>query len=99
MSETIDIDYVARLARISLSEREKMEFAEQLGQILGYMDRLGQVDVEGIEPTAHSFAMDNVWGEDEVTEPLAVDSVLLNAPAVRDNQIVVPKVVEDAGSA
>ncbi len=99
MSDTIDIEYVARLARITLTPEEKAGFSAQLGQILDYMERLGKVDVEGIEPTAHAFAMENVWADDEAAEPFSVDEALRNAPAAREDQIVVPKVVEDAGSA
>ncbi|MDP0497561.1 MAG: Asp-tRNA(Asn)/Glu-tRNA(Gln) amidotransferase subunit GatC [Verrucomicrobiota bacterium JB024] len=95
-SEKIDIDYVARLARIDLTEEEKVTFAEQLGNILAYVDKLNQVDVSGVEPMAHAFALENVLDDDEPGPALTVKDALRNAPAQRDNQIVVPKVVEDA---
>ena len=96
MSETsqIDIDYVAKLARIALSDEEKVKFSEQLVSILGYVEKLEELDTEGVEPTAHPYAMENVWQEDVVTSQLPVEEALRNAPKQRQNRIVVPKVVE-----
>jgi aspartyl-tRNA(Asn)/glutamyl-tRNA(Gln) amidotransferase subunit C len=96
MSDTtkIDIDYVANLARIQLTDEEKLAYSEQLGQILNYFDKLNSVDVEGVEPMAHAFPHYNVWREDDAVEGFSPDEALLNAPAKRLNQIVVPKVVE-----
>lgn len=97
MADTdLDINYVARLARLALSDEEKETYARQLRQVLGHMDKLSAVDTEGVEPTAHSFPLTNVLEADEPREPLPVTEVLRNAPQSRDNQIVVPKVVEDA---
>ncbi len=97
MAETdLDIDYVARLARLALSDEEKQTYARQLNQIIGHMDKLNAVDTEGVEPTAHAFPLVNVLDADEPREPLPIADVLRNAPESRDNQIVVPKVVEDA---
>ncbi len=93
---TIDIDYVATLARIELSEEEKSRFSAQLADILTYFERLKAVDVSGIEPSAHAFPVYNVWQEDVVETGFTQEQALLNAPARRDGQIVVPKVVEDA---
>ena len=93
---TIDIDYVATLARIELSEEEKSRFSAQLVDILDYFERLKAVDVSGIEPSAHAFPVYNVWQEDAVEPGFSPEQALLNAPARRDGQIVVPKVVEDA---
>jgi len=95
-SGNIDIDYVAKLARIALTPEEKETFSGQLKQILGYFEKLSQIDVSGVEPSAHANAVYNVWREDVSAEPMSVEKALLNAPAKRDNQIVVPKVVDDA---
>ena len=92
----IDIDYVAGLARIKLSDAEKERYAGQLADVLGYFEKLRAVDIEGIEPMAHAFESVNIWDDDEPTEPFAPEAALRNAPSRRDNQIVVPKVVEDA---
>ena len=96
MSETsqIDIDYVAKLARIALSDEEKVKFSEQLVSILGYVEKLEELDTEGVEPTAHPHAMENVWQEDVISSELPVEEALKNAPKQRQNMIVVPKVVE-----
>ncbi len=91
---TIDIDYVANLARIALTDEEKTLFSGQLDQVLTYIEKLNTVDVSGVEPMAHAFALTNVWGEDKAVPPLPVEIALKNAPATRDNMVVVPKVVE-----
>lgn len=95
-ANAIDIDYVAGLARIALTPEEKARFAEQLGNVLEYFAALQGVDVTGVEPTAHAFAVVNVWGEDEVEEGFPPEEALRNAPAQRAQQVVVPKVVEEA---
>ena len=93
---SIDIDYVAALARIELTDEERQQFSAQLVDILNYFERIKAVDVSGIEPTAHAFPLYNVWGEDCAEPGFSPEEALLNAPELRDNQIVVPKVVEDA---
>jgi aspartyl-tRNA(Asn)/glutamyl-tRNA(Gln) amidotransferase subunit C len=90
----LDIDHVARLARISLSPEEKAAFSGQLGDVLAYIALLKEVDVSGVEPTAHAFPVENVWAEDVARPGLPVDVALRNAPAQRDNMFAVPKVVE-----
>lgn len=92
----IDIDYVAKLARIKLSPEERERFSAQLGQILDHFKKLSQVDVSGVEPSAHARAVFNVWREDKAESPIPPELALMNAPQKRDNQIVVPKVVDDA---
>lgn len=92
----MDIEYVAKLARISLTEEEKEKFAAQLGGVLENFERLNAVDVSGIEPTAHAFPLYNVWQEDVPEAGFTPDEALKNAPEKRANQVVVPKVVEDA---
>jgi aspartyl-tRNA(Asn)/glutamyl-tRNA(Gln) amidotransferase subunit C len=90
----LNIDHVANLARLALTPEEKAQFARQLGDVLAYIEQLKQVDVSHVEPMAHAFPVYNVW-RDDVPEPaLPVEAALQNAPAKRDNMIVVPKVVE-----
>ncbi len=69
-------------------------FARQLGTVLHHIEQLAKVDVSGVEPTAHAFAVVNVWGEDVAREGLPVAAALRNAPAQRDHLVAVPKVVE-----
>jgi len=97
MSETphIDIDYVANLARIELSAEEKAKLGDQLDDILFYFDKLNAVDVSGVEPMAHAHAVTNIWREGDQPGPTLRPEVLTQmAPECRDNQVVVPKVVE-----
>ncbi len=90
----IDIDYVASLARLALTPEEKATFSRQLGDVLAYIEKLKQAEVNGVEPTAHAFDVHNVWAADVPAAGLPVEDVLRNAPAHRDNMISVPKVVE-----
>lgn len=97
MTETphIDIDYVANLARIELTAEEKERLGHQLDDILGYFEKLNAVDVEGVEPMAHAHAVKNVWREGDQPGPVySPGQVTKMAPESRDNQVVVPKVVE-----
>jgi aspartyl-tRNA(Asn)/glutamyl-tRNA(Gln) amidotransferase subunit C len=90
----LNLDHVAHLARISLTDEEKARFGAQLGDVLGYIALLNEVDVEGVEPTAHAFPVVNVWAEDVPQAGLSVEDALRNAPQRKDNMFVVPKVVE-----
>jgi len=97
MSETphIDIDYVANLARIELTDEEKAKLGSQLDDILGYFDKLNAVDVDGVEPMAHAHPVTNIWREGDSPGPVFDTEVLMKmAPDSRENQVVVPKVVE-----
>jgi len=90
----IDIEKVATLARLELTDEEKQTYAQQLGQVLEHMDKLNALDLKDVEPTAHSFPLTNVLDEDEAEPGFTPEEALRNAPKRRDNQVVVPKVVE-----
>lgn len=90
----LDIEHVAKLARLALAPDEKARFAQQLGDVLHHIAQLEKVDVAGIEPMAHAAPVFNVWAEDAVRPGLPVELALRNAPAQRDHMVVVPKVVE-----
>ena len=90
----LNLDHVAKLARIALTPDEKAKFAAQLGDVLHHIEQLAKVDVTGIEPTAHAFPVVNVWADDVAQPGLSVEAALRNAPAQRDHMIAVPKVVE-----
>jgi len=90
----LNIDHVAHLARLALTPDEKAKFSEQLGDVLKYIEQLKEVDVSGVEPTAHAYPVYNVWADDVAQPGLPVEAALKNAPAQRNNMIVVPKVVE-----
>ena len=89
-----NLDHIANLARLALTPAEKAEFTRQLGDVLVYVEQLKQVDVSRVEPTAHAFPVSNVWADDVPRPGLPVEAALQNAPAQRDNMIVVPVVVE-----
>jgi aspartyl-tRNA(Asn)/glutamyl-tRNA(Gln) amidotransferase subunit C len=90
----LNIDHVAKLARLALTPEEKARYAAQLGDVLAYIETLKEVDVSGVEPTAHAFPLYNVWREDKAHPGLPVEKALMNAPAQKDNMISVPTVVE-----
>jgi len=90
----LNLDHVAKLARLALTPAEKAQFASQLGDVLHHIEQLAKADVTGIEPTAHAFPVVNVWADDVAQPGLSVEAALRNAPAQRDHMILVPKVVE-----
>jgi aspartyl-tRNA(Asn)/glutamyl-tRNA(Gln) amidotransferase subunit C len=90
----IDVKYVARLARLSLSPEEERKISEQLGNILGYIEKLKEVDVSRVEPTAHAFPLVNVTRPDEVRPSISQADALRNAPAQANGLFIVPKIVE-----
>jgi aspartyl-tRNA(Asn)/glutamyl-tRNA(Gln) amidotransferase subunit C len=90
----IDVKYVAHLARIALMPDEEKNLAKQLGGILGYIEKLNELDVTGVEPTAHAVPLVNVTRADEVRESLSHKDALRNAPRQANGLFVVPKIVE-----
>ena len=90
----IDVKYVAHLARLSLSPDEEQKIGAQLGNILGYIEKLKEVDVTGVEPTAHPFPLVNVTRLDEVRPSMSNSEALRNAPAQANGLFIVPKIVE-----
>ena len=92
--EQIDVAYVANLARVSLTEDEVRKFEGQLQQIVGFVRKIGQLDLTGIEPTSHATPIVNVFRKDAVRPGLDREAVLANAPAGGDGQFMVPKIVE-----
>ncbi len=91
---TIDVKYVAHLARISLTAEEEQKFGAQLGQVIGYIEKLREVDVSDVEPTAQAVPLVNVMRADEVRPSLPHDEALRNAPAQASGLFIVPKIVE-----
>ena len=90
----IDIKYVAHLARIALAPDEEKKLAAQLGGILGYIEKLNELDVTGVEPTAHAVPMVNITRADEVSPSLSHEDALRNAPKQSNGLFIVPKIVE-----
>ena len=90
----IDVKYVAHLARLHLTPEEEEKFGEQLGQVLGYIEKLKELDVSNVEPTAHAMPLVNVTRSDETRPSLLHDDALRNAPAQANGLFMVPKIVE-----
>ncbi|WP_141502734.1 Asp-tRNA(Asn)/Glu-tRNA(Gln) amidotransferase subunit GatC [Paenibacillus luteus] len=89
-----DVEHVARLARLELSDAEKDQFTEQLNAILKYAEKLNGLDTENVEPTSHVLPIKNVMRADEKRPSLPIEKVLLNAPDEEDGQFKVPAVLE-----
>jgi len=89
-----EIEHIAVLARLSLSEEEKDLFGSQLGGILDYMEQLNGLDTEGIEPTSHVLSIQNVMREDIPAASLPGTEALLNAPSRTEQFFRVPKIIE-----
>jgi aspartyl-tRNA(Asn)/glutamyl-tRNA(Gln) amidotransferase subunit C len=94
MPTPIDVKYVAHLARLSLTDEEEQKLGAQLSSILGYVEKLKEVDVSGVEPTAHAFPLVNVTRPDEVRPSMEHEEALRNAPAQANGLFIVPKIVE-----
>ena len=90
-----EVLYVADLARLEMDPDHIDRFADQIGQVLEYVETLNRVDTEGVRPTSHAIFLTNAFREDEETEHLDNDAVLKNAPDKDedDGSFLVPKVV------
>ena len=89
-----EVEHVAKLARLDLSDQEKPLFTEQLNDILKYVEKLNELDTEHIEPTSHVIPVENVLREDELQPSLPIEKVMLNAPDEDEGQFRVPAVIE-----
>jgi len=89
-----DVDYVAKLARLALSDDEKAKYTEQLDKILEYMDELNRVDTSNVEPVFQAVEMKNVFREDEAAVSGLADDIIANAPDREDRFFKVKKVIE-----
>jgi len=90
----MEIEQVALLARLKLSEEEKGLFSRQVGSIIDYIDKLNELDIKDIEPTAHVLPVKNVFREDKLRPSLPREKALQNAPESDDNFYRVPKIIE-----
>jgi aspartyl-tRNA(Asn)/glutamyl-tRNA(Gln) amidotransferase subunit C len=89
-----DLQHAVKLARIELSAEEEGRLGSQLGDILKYVDKLNELDVVGVEPTAHAVPLTNVLREDEPRESLSHEAAMGNAPKTSNGLFIVPKIVE-----
>lgn len=93
-SSDLDVAYVARLARLNLTDAETALFQKQLGDVLKYADKLREVDVSHVEAAAHAVPIFNVFREDEARDWLTAEQALSNAPRQANGLFIVTKVVE-----
>ena len=97
--DKIDIGYVAQLARLELPAEQSAQLQRELESIVHYIDELAEVDVTGVEPTAHAARLFTVWREDETGGSLPRETMLANAPATVDGELIrVPQVLPGEGS-
>ena len=94
----IDVGYVSELARLELSEEEKSVFQPQLENIVGYVEKISEVDVSGVEPMMHGRTLVNVFREDVERPSMDRAEALANAPAKVGDEFLLPKIVEGAES-
>jgi aspartyl-tRNA(Asn)/glutamyl-tRNA(Gln) amidotransferase subunit C len=94
MSADFDVRYTSQLARLDLSEAEAAKFQEQLTHILGYVEKLKEVNVEGVNPTAHSSELCNVFRADAERDWFTTEQALANAPRQANGLFIVTKVLE-----
>ena len=90
----IDLQHVVKLARIELSAEEEERISPQLSEIIQYVEKLNELDVDEIEPTAHVVQLTNVLREDQPRPSLSQDDAMRNAPKSANGLFVVPKIVE-----
>lgn len=89
-----DVEHVAKLARLGLTEEEKEKFAGQLSSIISYVEQLNEVNTEGVEPMAHAIEFCNVFREDKVDEAGLRKELLSNAPQEEDGYFRVPRIAD-----
>ncbi len=89
-----DVEHVARLARLALNSKELEVMTGQLDAILGYVDKLNELDTDGIEPMAHAVPMSNAFREDKIKPAIGTERALQNAPLADEGCFKVPKVIE-----
>lgn len=89
------VEHVALLARVGITEEDVDRFSHQLSDVLDYFERLQEVDTENVPPTSHTLALHNIMREDEPQAPLGADEILANAPDTKDGRIRVRAILEE----
>ena len=89
----MDIEHLAILARLKLTDAEKEKLSNQMGTIIEYIEKLSELDTENVEPTAHVLGLNNVFREDVSTEPLTDQSPINDSPAHSKGHYEVPKII------
>ena len=89
----MDIDHVAKLARLKLTDAEKEKFSNQMGTIIKYIEKLSELNTDNVEPTAHVLGLNNVFREDVATKPLTDQAPINDSPVHRKGHYEVPKII------
>ncbi len=90
-----DVEYVAELARLSFDEAEKEGLAEDLNQILAYVEKLGELDTEKEDIIVNPYYIENRFREDEITPSMNLEEVLKNAPETLEEYVLVPTIMKE----
>jgi aspartyl-tRNA(Asn)/glutamyl-tRNA(Gln) amidotransferase subunit C len=90
-----DVEKIAHLARLELTQAEKVQYLGQLTAVLDYAALLNELDLTGVQPTAHAIAQQNVLRDDVVASSLPIEDVLFNAPQQAENQFLIQSVLEE----
>ena len=90
-----NLRHVARLARLHFKDEELKVFESQIQNILSFVEKLKEVNVDGVEPTSHPLKLSNVFREDEVKPSLSIEPFLKHSPQAKGRFFEVPKIVED----
>lgn len=95
MNVTIkDVEHIAHLAKLNLREDEKAGYTKQLNEILGYVEKLNELDTENVEPLTHPHDKTNVLREDIPAESVEREKALKNAPKAGEEHFLVPRVIK-----
>lgn len=89
-----DVRHVADLARLSFSDEELDMYTKQIDDMIGFVEKLNELDTENVEPTTHVLELANVLREDEARDWLTQEEALKNAPEEKDGQVKVPAILE-----
>ncbi|MCC6143470.1 MAG: Asp-tRNA(Asn)/Glu-tRNA(Gln) amidotransferase subunit GatC [Candidatus Hydrogenedentes bacterium] len=89
-----DVEYIAGLAHLNPDDETKERLTRELGEILGYVEKLNELDTRDVEPTMHTLDITNVFREDAAEPSLARDQALVNAPASDGEYFLVPRILE-----
>jgi aspartyl-tRNA(Asn)/glutamyl-tRNA(Gln) amidotransferase subunit C len=89
------VEHVARLARVGITDEDVERFSHQLSDVLDYFDRLREVNTDDVPPTSHTLPLHNIMREDEPQPPLDVEVALANSPSTEDNRIRVRAILQE----
>ncbi len=87
-----DVEHVAKLARLDITEEEKVKFSKQLGDVLKYVEQMNEVDTSNVEPLSHVVDFNNVMREDEIHYDCTKEQLMMNAPDEENGFFKVPKI-------